>query len=50
LLNNSGRRRKLSRQSSSRSAPLRLAITLIQALNFFVYIKLKMIDLPEGFS
>src|SRR6185436_20132867 len=27
-----------------------LAITLIQALNFFVYIKLKLINLPEGFS
>jgi len=26
-----------------------LAITLIQALNFFVYIKLKVINLPEGF-
>jgi sodium transport system permease protein len=26
-----------------------LAITLIQALNFFVYIKLKVIQLPEGF-
>jgi sodium transport system permease protein len=27
-----------------------LAITLIQALNFFVYIKLKVINLPEGFQ
>jgi len=27
-----------------------LAITLIQALNFFVYIKLKLINLPEGFN
>jgi sodium transport system permease protein len=27
-----------------------LAITLIQALNFFVYIKLKVINLPDGFA
>jgi sodium transport system permease protein len=27
-----------------------LAITLIQALNFFVYIKLKVINLPDGFT